>query len=422
MLKSFQTPVFYALLLWALPLFQVQTHAQDQTQDQTQVQIQAQTHLHESLARHWAPVIYQQTDLRLPEADYLTRFDFDGDFDGFNNWENLLRFPLSGAVYYHVAETDVLFFVYLGLFHPRDWEPGFDNPFSSHENDLEDLILVIHKDGSAYGRLLVVETHAHFDFHTQAAPTLKAKHTVIEGPLPLAGHQPRVTVPPGGHGIYPLYEALPALPGILYQAGDHAEVPSEPSLKYPVSNYVLLPFDALWQRRDQSGPGTPYRSFGEFGANDYTWLNPASAPWIHDDPNDGPVGPGDLFSDPDYALRNHVSGLPEGQPGYLKEPLYTHRLALGQVQILSPVTTPRLSVWLEAQKLWETTLLPGPDGAWMPEQALRYWTLPPGTELSLQISQDSRSLASIVLKETAGEWVRVGQGAVWLQAALKRGA
>ncbi len=133
------------------------------------------------------------------------------------------------------------------------------------------------------------------------------------------------------------------------------------------------------------------------------------------------MGPGDLFSDPDYALRNHVSGLPEGQPGYLKEPLYTHRLALGSVQILSPVTSPRLAVWQGEQKLWETALLPGPDGAWMPEQALRYWTLPPGAELSLRITQDARSLASFGLKETAGEWEHVGQGAVWLQAALKQG-
>lgn len=402
-LKSLQTWVFYTLLLGALPLFQVQAQTPD------------------VLARHWAPLIYQQTDLRLPAADYLTRFDFDGDFNGFNNWENLERFPLTGAVYYHVAESDVLYFVYLGLFHPRDWEPGFDNPLSSHENDLEDLILVIHKDGSAYGRLLIVETHAHFDFHTYAAPALKSKHAVIEGPLPLAGHQPRVTVPPGGHGIYPLFEARPTLPGILYQVGDPAGVPSEPSLKYPVANYVLLPFDALWQRREQIGPGLPYRSFGEFGANDYTWLNPASAPWIHDDPNDGPVGPGDLFSDPDYALRKHVSGLPEGQIGYLKEPLYTHRLAVGAVQILSPVTAPRLEVWQGEQKLWETPLLPSPDGAWMPERALRYWTLPPGADLSLRIVQDSRSLANLALKDTGGAFLPVGQGSVWLQAALKRG-
>lgn len=403
LLKSLQTLIIYLLLNAALPLFQAQALSPD------------------DLARHWAPLIYQQTDLSLPEADYLTRFDFDGDFNGFNNWENLMRFPLTGAVYYHVAETDTLWFVYLGLFHPRDWEPGFDNPFSSHENDLEDLILVIHKDGSAYGRLLLVETHAHFDFHTHAAPSLQAKHTPIEGPLPLAGHAPRVTVPPGGHGIYPLYEARPALPGILYQVGEQPGVPLEPSLSYPVSQYVLLPFDALWQRREQIGPGLPYRSFGEFGADDYTWLNPASAPWIHDDPNDGPVGPGDLFSDPDYALRMHVSGLPEGQPGYLKEPLYTHRLALGPVRILASVTEPVLSVWSGEQKLWETPLLPGPEGTWMPARALRYWTLPPGADLRVRIAQDARTLAELPVPDSAGEWQTLKQSPVWLQAALKLG-
>jgi hypothetical protein len=379
----------------------------------------------EELLQHWSPLIYQQTDLRHSQADFLAAFDFDGDFDGFNNWEHLDSFPLKGTVYYHVSETDTLWYLYLGLFHPRDWEPGFDNPFSSHENDLEDIILVIHKDGSAYGRLLLLETQAHFDFHAYAATGLKARHTQIEGPLPLAGHHPRITVPPGGHGNYALYKPHPPLPGILYQWGQKPQEPPEPSLTYPLASYLFLPFEALWQRRYEMGPGRPFRRFGEFGANDYTWLNPASAPWLHDDINDGPVWPGDLFSDPDYALRQHVVGLPAGRVGYLQEPLYTHRLELGRIRILKPVKQPSLSLWQGPEKVWETALVSTSDGDWKVSPALRYFSLP-YSELELQIEDGARVLARLSLQEPfsdAGDQAQwQGLGVVWVQAVLKRAA
>ena len=42
-------------------------------------------------ASHWAPVWYQDTDSSRPWADYITGVDFDGDWQGDNNWDNLAK-------------------------------------------------------------------------------------------------------------------------------------------------------------------------------------------------------------------------------------------------------------------------------------------------------------------------------------------
>ena len=41
-----------------------------------------------ALAEHYAPYLAQETWFT-PKADYITRFDYDGDWRGDNNWENL---------------------------------------------------------------------------------------------------------------------------------------------------------------------------------------------------------------------------------------------------------------------------------------------------------------------------------------------
>ena len=68
---------------------------------------------------HWAPVIYQDTDSSSPVADYLTRFDYDGNWRADDNWDNLQNANsfLGASVYYWVVETDSHWFVEYALFH-----------------------------------------------------------------------------------------------------------------------------------------------------------------------------------------------------------------------------------------------------------------------------------------------------------------
>jgi hypothetical protein len=41
-----------------------------------------------ALATRWAPIHYQDTDSSDYDADYLSRVDYDGDWNTLNNWEN----------------------------------------------------------------------------------------------------------------------------------------------------------------------------------------------------------------------------------------------------------------------------------------------------------------------------------------------
>ena len=47
---------------------------------------------HRALAEYYAPVVYQES--RSAILDYITRFDYDGDWNGSNNWRNAYRYEL----------------------------------------------------------------------------------------------------------------------------------------------------------------------------------------------------------------------------------------------------------------------------------------------------------------------------------------
>src|SRR5205814_6630241 len=71
------------------------------------------------IAAVFAPIFYQALGDK-PRSDYITNFDFDGDWRGDNNWEHTddKNFPLRGYVYYSVSETQTHFFLHYAVFHP----------------------------------------------------------------------------------------------------------------------------------------------------------------------------------------------------------------------------------------------------------------------------------------------------------------
>src|SRR5262245_54334324 len=75
------------------------------------------------LAGSFAPIFYQGLGEN-PRADYLTNFDFDGDWKGDNNWQNLDQrsYPLRAYVYYSVVETATHYFIHYAMYHPRDYK------------------------------------------------------------------------------------------------------------------------------------------------------------------------------------------------------------------------------------------------------------------------------------------------------------
>src|SRR5258708_3299162 len=121
----------------------------------------------DQVARHYAPVIYQETND--PIKDLYSAFDFDGDWNGANQAENMQCYadpsscntadnpgsrcagqkcPLIATVYYTVIETQTHWFVQYLPYHPLDWKVT-----SGHENDTESLLAVVAKSGGPFGAL-----------------------------------------------------------------------------------------------------------------------------------------------------------------------------------------------------------------------------------------------------------------------------
>jgi hypothetical protein len=154
------------------------------------------------LVENYAPFIAQETWFQ-PRADYLARFDYDFNWKGDDNWENLEKGSTQAFVYYAVMETDTHWFINYNFFHPRDYS-DVCVVGSCHENDFEGLILSIRKDGSAHGRLELLETLAHNNIYSFSnEKSIRKKVHSIDGSIELFDQtHPIVFVEAGGHGIY----------------------------------------------------------------------------------------------------------------------------------------------------------------------------------------------------------------------------
>ncbi len=126
---------------------------------------------HTDLAYRWAPFFIQDTANKW-NADMLGKINFDGNFRSNDNWENLPGAGIAPYIYFNVVDTSTHWFVFYHTFHPRDWNNAFFGTCGPdpdcHENDTENLVLVIGKDGSAYGQFRAMITKAHHEFYQYA--------------------------------------------------------------------------------------------------------------------------------------------------------------------------------------------------------------------------------------------------------------
>lgn len=179
--------------------------------------------LDKQIAAQFAPVIYQGLGDQ-PRFDYLTNFDFDGDWKGDNNWVNAgnNRYPLRAYVYYSVIETTTHYFVHYAFFHPRDYKGGLgkstlldalikegvqragkdptglaDDIALSHENDLEGALVVAEKRGAELGEAVVqyIETLAH-NRYLKYVPAGSGAGERVQ----MKEQRPLLFIEPKGHG------------------------------------------------------------------------------------------------------------------------------------------------------------------------------------------------------------------------------
>jgi len=288
------------------------------------------------LAEFYAPAIFQ--DARSEFLDYITRFDFDGDWNGANNWANAYLFELPGYVYYAVIESDYHYFITYAFFHPRDYTgrpmEGFA-PKVEHENDLEGCTLLVEKTRSRWGEPLLLQTLAHDKFFRYASSSTDRVHpgrddlhgSVFFLETDLEGHQktPAIFIEAEGHGVKAASADVLAEdyehPGVVYRYTGHgAEVPKN-NRDNNVS-YELIPIEqTLWTRRYEVGENSLYCCGDSFwlsyGSRDVwgdSFNGPvggcaARPPWSWDEAEDG-ISKGDWFRDPlhSYAGQLWIDG------------------------------------------------------------------------------------------------------------------
>jgi hypothetical protein len=264
------------------------------------------------IAHRYAPVHHQSVD-RVGKnglggrADFITRVDFDGDWDARNDWENAARFPLPGAAYHSVVETSTHWFVVYMFFHPRDWgDSVFD---TEHENDSEGVLVVISRDGSRFGRLEAAVTVVHGDFYSYVPRRGRwsAGAETVDGVLELdsaAGDRPVTIQEARGHALKAKRRDEP-FDGIVYHPSVVALAPPAPGDR--TAHYVLVDVFAtrgLWDRRDDPGLFSAPGAFagdrggtcGERGI--LCTRDAANAPWGWDDGDDGDIRRGEIATDP----------------------------------------------------------------------------------------------------------------------------
>jgi hypothetical protein len=215
------------------------------------------------LAEHWAPLIAQETWFQ-HKADYIARFDYDGDWKGNNNWDNLDAGASQAYVHYAAIETATHWFLLYNIFHPRDYSDKCVAG-SCHENDNEGLILTVARDGSAYGKLLTMETLAHNNIYSFTADnSVRNGQHDIDGEVEFHGHRPVVFIESGGHGVYGTRssharydvanENFTAGTGVTYVYKGIAERPKHGNARF-VGYELLSIYQEWWIRSGDDGTG-----------------------------------------------------------------------------------------------------------------------------------------------------------------------
>src|SRR5262249_41679570 len=179
------------------------------------------------IASRFAPIFYQALGDK-PRSDYITQFDFDGDWRGDNNWANLddTRFPLKAYIYSSLVETSTHIFIHYAVFHPRDYKGGehkgailselmregakragkydptglAEEAALAHENDMEGCLVVVAGNSGDldHARVVFVETLHHNSFsHYVAMEEVPAGFERIT----VDGQRAVLYIEPKGHGI-----------------------------------------------------------------------------------------------------------------------------------------------------------------------------------------------------------------------------
>jgi MYXO-CTERM domain-containing protein len=301
----------------------------------------------DEVARRYAPTILQETQAGRGRRDFISTFDYDCDWNGDNNRQNLDRFRLPARVYFAAYETPTHWFVHYLPYHATD-----DKLTNGHEHDTESLLLVVRRTGAPFGALEAMEVRFHtvwYQYAVSGAGVGDAGDNV-DGPVHLDGAtgRPMVYQQAAGHGlcggfappcitgdycdlaILCLHDADPHFNrrGVRYRydpEGSRAAEPAAPGDREVVdAGYDLVPIEStLWARRMEIGRGRIYgsainydgsrcradagiacpRGFG--GAFEGDEGDSPGAMWAQEGGNPS-LPTGEVFFDPAYAMSRRL--------------------------------------------------------------------------------------------------------------------
>ena len=232
-----------------------------------------------ALAAQMAPDIYQDTDSRSSRGDFITRANYDGNWSGRDNWQNLFSASPDAYVYWDAASTQTHHFLKYYLFYPRDWGeifpllPDFacttDGPGQTedrcHENDLEGFAIAVNRQ-TLQVEYMVTRQHG-FPPHACASTS--------------SGRPTNVHVDRMAHATWCLREqesyTFPGGDGVIYRYGDEAGLPD--SINDRDVAYDLIHVNDLHAIRGTAEGAQAYtRNQRNFLGDDWG-ENKASTPW-----------------------------------------------------------------------------------------------------------------------------------------------
>lgn len=228
----------------------------------------------------FAPVLIQLANDN-HKRNFITSFEYDGDQDTSNNWNNLPEgYSLPAILYYSVVETETHYFMTFLSYHVEDrWESSlgsFGNFFlgGSHENDGENIQLVIKKNEDPdENRIVIAALQHHLDHHFYIDPQLGVDlaelnsggnpyfHYLNNTTLKILDKRPYLFLEAGKHGLGGNYKILKdalldatGTPGheiVFWPNNPNKEIPSgedwQPKIKKYRYGFESIRF-ALWER------------------------------------------------------------------------------------------------------------------------------------------------------------------------------
>lgn len=256
------------------------------------------------LARRFAPVVLQEVRGR---GDYLASLDYDGNWNGRDNWENLEKFPQRATVYVSQIETSTHAYLLYVFFHPRDWW-RVNVVKRNHENDLDGALVVV--DKSSEPRVVLVETTGAGTLARYSSdPGLSADG--VAGSVRLEGERPIVKLRAFDHAATAYQgRGLGRESGVIYRYRGEAEVPgggNERDVSYDLVDVA----GTLWARRNEVGrdrlfgavAALPGGTYGALLNGDNMKSDGGAAPWMWGQDTAHGLKAGDWFMDPARAMR-----------------------------------------------------------------------------------------------------------------------